>query len=184
MRKNISKPFLLLIIGETAVEDEEKDLKSRAFSAREKCGIAVRGFHQCFFILCAHGMSKNQELSLIWLKLGFPIVGRTREREFRAHFGLGTLATSALWSQIRPFLYQPYIDCHFSANHLLWVLWWLKTPPSSWDQAQSKLKHDKDTIEKRIWAGLKCIYYALPEVRFMQSLFGRVLAHPSIRHRR
>ncbi len=88
---------------------------------------------------------------------------RSSERQFRAHFGGPSEAIASLWSDMQahctpfPHLWKP--------QHLLQMLFFLKSPQTSWEVLLSRFNvGDQRTFKKYLWQSLDFVLHSLPEV--------------------
>ena len=93
--------------------------------------------------------------------LAFPITNSTSVRSFLAHFGIHPSNMCKLWLLVNGTKAK---QCGFSAVHLLWTLFFLKSVSSSVSVIVAKLQCDERTFWRWVTIGLQLVANRLPKV--------------------
>src|SRR4051812_44699479 len=94
-----------------------------------------------------------------WLDLAYSITHSQEHNTFQAHFGISPEMCVSLWNSIAT---KKNLE-KFTALHLLWTLYFLKTTPSSLAVACGHLQCDENTLLKWLPVGLNLIINSLPQ---------------------
>jgi len=116
-------------------------------------------------------------LAANFVEFAYPIVHSRRERDFISHFGICPLTLAYFWHSFALPVLPP--RANFTATHMLWTMWFLKSTPVNWPQAGSRFSVDPRTLQRHVFFGLNLIDEVLPEVR-LRLFFSVVLLFISV----
>jgi hypothetical protein len=80
-------------------------------------------------------------------------------RTWQAKFGCSPSICSVVWSLLQQ---SRYYVIENTPQHLLWLLYWLKTHPT-WEEFENNMNINKKTAKKRIFSVLTCCYLMFTE---------------------
>jgi len=104
--------------------------------------------------------SVETENMSVWINVAHTIIHSHCPSSFQSHFGLSPQLCQLLWTKMS----ATHLPPNLSVIHLLWVLYFLKTTPSSVFVLTAHLQIDKNTFFKWLPTVLDTISQALPKV--------------------